>query len=239
MSGTYGRERGLWAGAMSMRPGLLAFTGRIGDADVHACLQLLIVTGGRVLLGDDSGGRHPVDDMALIPTGVRHRVIASPDAAGLVAYLDASSPAGRAAAARLRTSRADLRLARSWTVRATGAPPPGRDGRRAAHPVLTAAIDQAADCFGGPPDLATLAAQVSMSASRLGHLFAEHLGLSYPVWRRWIRLQRAMAAVEHGASLTVAAHAAGFADSAHLSRTTRAMFGLTAGQASRAAGWRD
>lgn len=46
---------------------------------------------------------------------------------------------------------------------------------------------------------------------------------TYVLWRRllhvWSLLMR-------GETLTSAAHAAGFADSAHLSRTARAMFGL-------------
>ena len=42
----------------------------------------------------------------------------------------------------------------------------------------------------------------------------------------WLRLERAVAVFAAGGSLTDAAHAAGFADSAHLSRTFRRMFGL-------------
>ncbi|MGA5215123.1 helix-turn-helix domain-containing protein [Streptomyces cinereoruber] len=80
---------------------------------------------------------------------------------------------------------------------------------------------------------------MGISPSRLGHLFAEQLGLAYPAWRRWMCLRRAVEAVRAGASLTDAAHDAGFADSAHLSRTCRAMFGLTPTEAVRAAGWRD
>ncbi|WP_255420894.1 helix-turn-helix domain-containing protein [Micromonospora sp. HM5-17] len=70
-----------------------------------------------------------------------------------------------------------------------------------------------------------------MSASRRGHLFAGRLGFSYPAWRRWRRLLKAVQAVRAGASLTQAAHDAGFADSAHLSRIFRAMFGITPSEA--------
>lgn len=58
----------------------------------------------------------------------------------------------------------------------------------------------------------------------------------YSVWRRWLRLQHALAAVQAGASLTAAAHAAGFADSAHLTRSCRAMFGITPSTGVRASG---
>ncbi len=62
--------------------------------------------------------------------------------------------------------------------------------------------------------------------------------MPYPVWRRWLRLQLALNAIQSGASLTAAAHAAGFADSAHLTRSCRAMFGITPSEAARATGGR-
>jgi AraC-like DNA-binding protein len=84
--------------------------------------------------------------------------------------------------------------------------------------------------------LSDLADRVGLSTSRLGHLFAEQVGVPYPVWRRWLRLQQALVTVQRGASLTTAAHASGFADSAHLTRSCRAMFGITPTEAVRAAG---
>ena len=45
----------------------------------------------------------------------------------------------------------------------------------------------------------------------------------YILWRRFLRVWELMTARE---SLSAAAHAAGFADAAHLSRTCRRMFGF-------------
>jgi AraC-like DNA-binding protein len=43
---------------------------------------------------------------------------------------------------------------------------------------------------------------------------------------RWLRLQQALSGIARGANLTEAAHAAGFSDSAHLSRSFRSTFGI-------------
>ncbi len=75
--------------------------------------------------------------------------------------------------------------------------------------------------------LSEVAAHVALSPSRFAHLFREQTGLPLRRYLLWMRLQRALAALAEGASLTEAAHAAEFSDSAHLSRTFRSMFGIT------------
>ena len=69
---------------------------------------------------------------------------------------------------------------------------------------------------------------VFLSPSRLRHLFVEQTGLAFKTYVLWLRLQRALRAYADGANLTEAAHAAGFADSAHFSRTFKRTFGLPA-----------
>ncbi|MGL4317918.1 MAG: helix-turn-helix domain-containing protein [Pseudomonas sp.] len=73
-----------------------------------------------------------------------------------------------------------------------------------------------------------LAQQVSLSLSQLERLFGEQVGLSVRRLVLWRRLRLALAVGLSGSSLTEAAHAAGFADSAHFSRTVRSMFGVRA-----------
>ena len=72
-----------------------------------------------------------------------------------------------------------------------------------------------------------LASEVHLSTSRFRHLWREETGMSVQSYLRWQRLLAAMVASAGGASLTEAAHIAGFADSAHLSRVFRATFGIT------------
>jgi AraC-like DNA-binding protein len=88
------------------------------------------------------------------------------------------------------------------------------------------AIAWAAQQLEGPASLPEAAAAVGLSADRLRHLFVEQTGLPFKTYMLWLRLTRALERFAAGASLTQAAHDSGFADSAHLSRTFRRMFGV-------------
>lgn len=66
-----------------------------------------------------------------------------------------------------------------------------------------------------------------ISAAHLRAVFRRDLGRTISAHARRRRLLAAMGTVGAGASATRAAHQAGFADSAHLSRTVRAAFGTT------------
>jgi AraC-like DNA-binding protein len=77
-----------------------------------------------------------------------------------------------------------------------------------------------------PITLEDVAAQAYLSPSRFRHLFVEQTGMAlrpYILWHRFLRVWEMLMA---GESLSTAAHRAGFADSAHLTRTSRRMFGL-------------
>lgn len=80
--------------------------------------------------------------------------------------------------------------------------------------------------FPDSPSLAELAQAVGLSPGRLVHLWKAEVGLSLRRYVLWLRLRHVVSRVTIGDSLTDAAHEAGFADSAHLSRTFSAMFGL-------------
>lgn len=76
------------------------------------------------------------------------------------------------------------------------------------------------------PSLAELAAAVGLSESRVTWLFNETMGLSLRRYVQWLRVRHVAFCVAIGQTITTAAHEAGFADLAHLSRTFRSMFGL-------------
>ncbi|MEV0678832.1 helix-turn-helix transcriptional regulator [Actinosynnema sp. NPDC050436] len=230
-----------WAGTASATPGLLAFTGAIGSAEphAHAAVQVLLVSDGEVVLTDRHGHRCRAE-AAIIPAGVRHGLRASPGARGLLAYLDPAHPAARAACARIATA-GDASTVSTWQIAArplaaaVHGPATLPDVLGSIGPVadptgfprvLARALEAVPQLIGGPLLLGELAARIGVSASRLGHLFAEHLRLPFPAWRRWARLLHSIEAVRGGATLTEAAHAAGFADSSHLTRVCHEMFGL-------------
>jgi len=77
-----------------------------------------------------------------------------------------------------------------------------------------------------PLTLEQVAAEVFLSPSRFRHLFVEQTGMAlrpYILWRRFLRVWELLT---KGESLSSAAHSAGFADAAHLTRTSRRMFGF-------------
>jgi AraC family transcriptional regulator len=71
------------------------------------------------------------------------------------------------------------------------------------------------------------AAQLAfLSPSRFAHLFKDQVGLPYSRYMLWRKLTRAMVAIASERTIAAAAHAADFADAAHLTRTFYQMVGM-------------
>jgi len=94
---------------------------------------------------------------------------------------------------------------------------------------MDARISRAAELLQSLGDAACpvqeIASAAGMSPSRFQHLFTAEVGVPFRRYRSWQRLRGAIRSAAAGASLTEAAHAAGFADQAHFSRAFRAAFG--------------
>ena len=92
-------------------------------------------------------------------------------------------------------------------------------------------IEEAMSLMRRLPDrkahIRVIADEIGLSQSRLIHLFKDQVGIPFRRYLLWLRLVEAIVLVLDGVSLTTAAHTAGFADSAHLSRTFKRMFGVT------------
>lgn len=104
----------------------------------------------------------------------------------------------------------------------------------ATAPAVDPRVWQAASCLrehaAGRLTITELAESVGMSESRLMHLFKLDAGIPMRRFRLWERMRLLTEHVAAGDSLTMAALAAGFADSSHLSHGFRGMFGLAASQ---------
>ena len=70
------------------------------------------------------------------------------------------------------------------------------------------------------------AGKVFLSSTRFAHLFKDQVGLPFSRYMLWRKLTRAMVAIASEGTIAAAAHAADFADAAHLTRTFYQMVGL-------------
>lgn len=150
---------------------------------------------------------------SLFPAG---SVVAVPR--GLVA------PAQAALRASSKITDAELiELGRAFVARLSGEATPAPTDFR-----VQRMIAWAESRLGGTVGLEDAAGAVGLSPGRARHLFVEQTGLPFRAFLLWRRLNRALDRYAARQPLTEAAHAAGFSDSAHLSRTFRRMFGVAA-----------
>ncbi|MGW5052624.1 helix-turn-helix domain-containing protein [Actinokineospora sp. NPDC004072] len=218
-----------WHGTAALRPGRFTYTGQVGAARPHrhAAVQIVVSRGEPLAVRDGSGVAVQVR-AAIIPSGVEHELLGA--AEGVLAWVDADDHLGRALTRRVRDTGLPTTSAAAWAQAAGDAASVGALLQATApdppNPALRAAIDLLPSLLDGPVRLHHLAAAVGISASRLGHLFTEELGLPFRAYVRWIRLHRAIDHFRRGGTITDAAHAAGFADGAHLTRACHEMLGL-------------
>jgi AraC-like DNA-binding protein len=98
------------------------------------------------------------------------------------------------------------------------------------HAASDARIAEALTYLRASPEkygsIEALAERVHLSPSRFAHLFKEQVGVPVRRYVLWQKMRRALDLAIAGNSLTTAALSSGFSDSAHLSRTVRAIMGV-------------
>lgn len=230
-----------WCGQARIGAGWAVFDGHAGDNRPHAhhALQLALGVGGQVVacIGPDTL-RVPA---LLIAADVLH--VLQPGRTRLL-YIERESTAGRQLS---MTLAGDVHAFDAATCEALHAVWPTARDASALLPILGVlgvaasqkpvvdsrslermqrVIASLPQRVAEPVALAALAAEAALSPSRFTHCFKAITGLAVRPYLRWLRLAQALAFAAEGDPLTDAAHRAGFADAAHLTRTMRQHFGV-------------
>jgi AraC-like DNA-binding protein len=212
----------------------------------HHAIQVTIALSGELMLADER--REYAGRAVAVAADARHRI----EARGVIGFVfvEPESRLGRSLSARLFAGAPlavidDAEFLTAAARLADAFDGPSRDDLLAIGEAAIASlvplpdaaapdprIDRIIEYAAAHPDrpLAETAAAtgVHLSPSRLRHLFVEHTGLAFKTYLLWRRLVRALDVYSQGLSLTEAAHAAGFADSAHFSRAFKRTFGAPA-----------
>lgn len=103
---------------------------------------------------------------------------------------------------------------------------PGAPPARRLDPRVTTVLNAIRDRDDLRLSLESAAEKAFLSPSRFAHLFKEQVGLPFSRYMLWRKLTRAMVAIASERTISAAAHAADFADAAHLTRTFYQMVGM-------------
>jgi AraC-like DNA-binding protein len=218
--------------------------GSWSDLHRHHCLQLVMALKGRLRFRERARQRWTRCGGVLVRPDAWHEVDARQTDV-LIAFVDPESDLGAALAERTQSHVAPIapRTIAAW--RAQLGQPASLTARRV-EPWVTETLLQ--DCRPPPLDhrikrvlkilpsrlaesesvsLAAVAATVGLSPSRFMHLFTTSVGVPLRPYVLWLRLQYGASELARCASVADAAHAAGFADAAHFTRTFHRMLGAT------------
>lgn len=103
---------------------------------------------------------------------------------------------------------------------------PGLAPTRRLDARVTAVLDVIRDSDELRMSLDQAADTACLAPTRFAHLFKDQVGLPFSRYMLWRKLTRAMVAVASESTIAAAAHAADFADAAHLTRTFYQMIGM-------------
>lgn len=234
----------MWTGQALIRPGWAVFRGTAGDhaRHRHHAVQIAVGINGPVELWAERPGLLSAP-AAVIAADCFHQIASGPEPVILI-YVERESKTGRALDQWCDGQVRALSLSRAQVLAELMNEPANIEGgiEKIGVIILESAASPSAERFHdqriarsieslprplpGTLNLANVATQAGLSSSRYAHLFKAHTGMPLRPYLRWWRLQQALAEIARGANLTEAAYAAGFSDSAHLSRSFRRTFGV-------------
>ncbi|WP_068878909.1 MULTISPECIES: AraC family transcriptional regulator [unclassified Phenylobacterium] len=231
--GRANRALAAWRGELTVGDGWARWQGAAGDNTLHRHLAAQAVLAAQPVGLHRSDGGVVRGRVVLIDPLVAHRLDRASNVE--IIFFEPAALQGDAAEVLARVPADDpdaIRLESDEPRRRFWSRPRGVPGaREGPSPTLRRALAQLeAELPNGPVRLAAAAAAAGLSPDRFRHVFVEAVGVPFRRYLLWKRLQRAVALRGEGCDATTAAHGAGFADSAHLARTIRAMFGISASQ---------
>jgi AraC-like DNA-binding protein len=231
----------LWFGELGIDVGFAFFIGQTGDNQSHAhwahqCIVRLDQPFSLISAGVDFQG-----DAIFVPAGVEHRLIAPRH---LSLFFDPTTTLAIALCEHLEDPRLVQALPQKIAVFFSGLLTLENSSKNLHQhcqdffkhhemaskfdprlPIILQSIRQ--EVSAEYAMRSELAQQIALSESRFSHWFREQTGMPLRSYRKWLRLIVALEAILDGSSAIDAAHAAGFSDQAHFSRTFLAMFGVT------------
>ncbi|WP_309644183.1 helix-turn-helix domain-containing protein [Phenylobacterium sp.] len=223
-----------WRGELIVGDRWARWRGGVGDNAAHRHLAAQAVLAESDIEIEDGQGRVFRGRRILIDPLVEHRLGAAPHADVLLIESTRLGQDARAEIAALDLELSSVVLLeaarpsmRFWRWLLTGGVAPLAAPGEAITRSLRR-IDQ--DLAVGPVRIQGAADAAGLSTERYRHVFVADMGLPFRRYVLWRRLMRAFTAMAAGEAATSAAHTAGFADSAHMARTVRAMLGVTARQ---------
>ncbi|AWZ01297.1 MAG: AraC family transcriptional regulator [Rhodobiaceae bacterium] len=237
-----------WSGRLLLGRGWAIYNGPVGDGEYHRHSALQICISGKSDLVLDLRGQETPVICGIVVVGADqlHRLHVSSEPATLI-YIDGSSAVGAGVRSQLGSDAyycpdlAQTKLIRMMIAENSNIPR-SRLAALVASRLWRAAADVEQDIIDPrvreiltrldelqylPRSISPFAQLVGLSGSRLRHLFKEQVGMSPSKYLLWLKLQRAVRYLDKERSLTGAAYAGGFSDSAHLARTFRGTFGIS------------
>ena len=208
----------------------------------HHCVQLVMAMTRTLLIRGGSDDQWRRCGAALVRPDAAHKVDAR-NTTVLIGFVDSESELGAALSERIQGSISCISETQveRWRAALGRTPTESRVERWIKmellhrrcpvriHPAVRLVLKHLREKLGISDDfsLETLAGISGLSQSRFMHVFTESMGVPLRPYVLWLRLQRACCDLRAGASVTAAAHSAGFSDAAHLTRTFRRMLGMT------------
>jgi AraC-like DNA-binding protein len=232
----------LWEGGFL----LTARAQGIVPAHAHHAIQIVIALDGSAAISGSDGQWHETRGLVVRPDA-EHSFDCN-GASGVMLFVDPESSEGTWLSTSLKrdiTLVPDTRLASIEPALRTFADQPDESGdiamlireciqglRPGLAPTrrLDARVTTVIDAIRASDDLRMsldqAAAKACLSSTRFAHLFKDQVGLPFSRYMLWRKLTRAMVAIASEDTIAAAAHAADFADAAHLTRTFYQMFGM-------------